>query len=206
MLLSTEIGFIANVTVLFVNNTMTNFQNSGSNLEQGLLVHNRNFRFTGINNTFINVTMPSGNGFAGMYGIDHQPLVKFNLTNDYFRNISNRANGGVIHTISTNNYTLTSCTFELCVSAAKGGVIYINNTGIFTFLYCKFLDNSATGGGNDIGHQLNVYDLYSSANFVVTCSSSANNKITFPDGQNLNNLLLCMCIIVIVDFLYVYLF
>jgi hypothetical protein len=72
-------------------------------------------------------------------------------------------------------------------------------------LYCKFLGNSAAGGGNDIGHQLNLYNSYSSANFVVTCSDSANDKITFPNGRNLNNLLLGMCIIVIVDFLYVYL-
>jgi hypothetical protein len=39
---------------------------------------------------------------------------------------------------------------------------------------------------------------------VVTCSTSVDNKITFPSGQNLNNLLLRMYIIINVYFLYVY--
>jgi hypothetical protein len=201
IIISTEADFAANATIRFVNNVVTNFQNAGSSSSQGAIVHNRNFKFTGINNTFVNLSIPSGNGFLGMYGVDNGPLVNLSLTNDSFRNVSNRANGGVIHTISTKNFTLASCTFELCTTTAKGGVVYITNTAMFTFFSCRYYSNNAAGGGNEICHQLNLYDSYSSASFVVTCSDSANDKITFPDGRNLNNLLLCMCIIVIVDFL-----
>jgi hypothetical protein len=54
------------------------------------------------------------------------------------------------------------------------------------------LGNSAAGGGNDIGHELNVQGLYNSSNFWHTCSSSEGDKIAFANGTNLNHLLLSM--------------
>jgi hypothetical protein len=197
-IISTEGDYSANATILFINNTVSNFQNAGNNTGQGAIVHIRNWRFTGINNTFVNITTATGNGFVGMYGVDNGALVNLSLTYQIFRNISNRGNGGAIHTISTKNFTLTLCTFELCTTAAKGGAIYINNTGIFTFVDCKFLGNTATGGGNDIGHQLNIQDSYSSSNFRHTCSSSQDNKITFADTTNLNHLLLGMSVMIVI--------
>jgi hypothetical protein len=197
-IISTETDYTANATILFINNTVSNFRNDGNNTGQGAIIHIRNWRFTGINNTFVNITTATGNGFVGMYGVDNGVRVDFLLTDQTFRNISNRGNGGAIHTTSTKNFTLTTCTFELCTTTAKGGAIYINNTGIFSFISCKFLGNSATGGGNDIGHQLNIQDLYSSSNFRHTCSSSQDNKITFANTTNLNHLLLGMSVMIVI--------
>jgi hypothetical protein len=43
---------------------------------------------------------------------------------------------------------------------------------------------------------LNVYSFYTAANFVVTCSTSDNDKALFPNGTSLNHFFLGLYIFV----------
>jgi hypothetical protein len=196
--------YTANCTVRFNNNVVKNILATASNTSQAATFYLKNIKWVGYNNTYFNVSSPNNNGFRGaVYGLDNLGFTNLTLTNDSFNTIVNRGNGGAINSNCPRNFTLSGCVFELCSSTnGRGGAIFIDNIGIFSFAYCSFSNNTAAvaNGGNDIGHNQNLYNAYSSSNFVVTCSNSDNNKISFPDGQNLNNLLLGMCVIVIVYF------
>jgi hypothetical protein len=150
-------------------------------------------RLKGTNSTFANISGMTETGFkGGVFYIESSAGVTFDLTQCLFSNIENAGDGGVIYTNTGSSFTLTSCTFEQCSSGGSGGAIYINSTGIFTFNYCKFLNNSANSGGNDISHNTDVSNSYTSDNFVQTCSISDTPRVGFPGSITLDNLLLGM--------------
>jgi hypothetical protein len=210
MIFAQNHDYSANCTVRFTNNIVRNIRANSENTSQGAAFFLRSHRWTGSNNTYTNISAPNNQGFRGaVYGVDNQAYTSLTLTNDSFTDITNRNDGGAIHTNCPRNFTLSSCSFENCQATnGRGGAIFINSSGIFTYLYCRFYNNSASvaNGGNDVGHNMDIYVLYTSSNFVVTCSNSAGIKVAFPDGQNLNNLLLGVFIFRIVYFGHLYLF
>jgi hypothetical protein len=173
--------------------TLKNINHNGSSSSFGLCIRVPGLRLTATNITFANITGMVGNGFrGGVVYIDNSAGITFNLTQCTFTQIKNAGDGGVIYTNINTNFTITACVFELCSSNGVGGAIYINNTGIFTFLNSKFLNNSGNSGGNDIYHSTNLASLYTSNNFVKTCSLSDSPRISFLGNVNLDNLLLGM--------------
>jgi hypothetical protein len=170
--------------------TFKNIIHNGNSTSLGSFCRVPGLKLTAINNTFISCSSP--NGFkGGVFYLDNNSNITFNLTQCTFTNIENGGDGGVIYTNCPTNYTITSCIFENCSSSGgKGGAIYINNTGIFTYIQCRFLNNSGNSGGNDIDHSTDLSTSYSSYNFVRTCSLSESPRVYFSGGGNVDNLLL----------------
>jgi hypothetical protein len=189
--------FTANCTLIFSNNVLKNLQGFNTHATQPGMIYLKSHWWVASNNTYSNIfTVTNANGYrGGVYGVSNDGFSNLTLTNDSFRNISNAGNGGAVHTACTKNFTLTACTFELCSTTKSGGAIFINSTGIFTYVSCRFYNNTASSGGKDVGHNQNIQSSYSSSNFMHTCSNNIDNRVVFPDGSNLNHLLLGMIVV-----------
>jgi hypothetical protein len=195
-------------TINITNTTYQNINHSGSSSLFGLFLQSPSLRLTAIGSSFVNITGTQGFK-GGVFYIDNQSNITFNLSLCNFTNIQNGGDGGVIYSNTGTSYTLTSCVFEQCSSTGgSGGAIYINNTGIFTYISCRFLNNSANSGGNDIHHSSNLVSSYSSSQFVQTCSSSSSSRVAFPNNVNVDSLLLGlkMCYFCFYFILFIYLF
>jgi hypothetical protein len=176
-----------------MNNTIVkDIFNNGGNTQYAGTFYLRNFKHIGINNTYLNISVPVTPGYAGgVYYVDNQTYASISLTGCSFTNITNNGYGGAIFTNSAFNFTFTTCIFSQCISTnGKGGAIFINSTGIFSYASCRFLENDAGYGASDIDHNTNILSSYSSVNFLATCSDSSSPRTLFPDGGNLDNFIL----------------
>jgi hypothetical protein len=116
----------------------------------------------------------------------------FVLASTNFTNITVRGDGGAIFDEFTGSHSIASCVFQDCTSTyGRGGAIFINVVNLPAISNCRFFNNNAYSQGQDIGHYSDsCYGLYSTIVLSGTCSNSESPRISFPNGNNVDNLLL----------------
>jgi hypothetical protein len=140
----------------------------------------------------VNISGLNGNSGGVIYSTGN---TVFEINSTTFTNVSVTFNGGAIKDEYTASHSIQNSTFQNCISASGvGGAIYKNGGTLPSIINCRFISNSADGGGHDIAHNSDsFYNSYTASTLSGTCSSSDNSespRIYFPNGSNLDNLLI----------------
>jgi hypothetical protein len=194
---------VPNERLLIIENSMFLNITADGGSSSGLLIY---IRYTGVNSTNTSYTNITGkNGYSGgVYYVGNDSLSSIALSRCYFSNISIKFYGGAICTVNPVSFKLLICVFERCRAlSGKGGAVYIGSTGFFSYSSCNFLENKAASGGNDIDHEYNIIDNYSSVDFLDTCSDSASPQTLFPNGRSMDNYLIGVFAVIISNYIRV---